>query len=210
MWIISNNEKITIDNKTNKSYNSDNKNKQINNNITIKTSKGVKKMEYAILDEIYERSEENREIYEQKFQKLIKSGIEKLIEPWNGSDSNLQAYIFHNYVRTNGPVDLLIIIREIDSGTKMGEFALRSVETAVYPIYSTKSEDAIDIPAELPAPDFHPDIIKFIVEKRSLPKKPYNEGDFDPTKHRWDINRIAQTLNISNRLVAQYCRAKNI
>lgn len=167
-------------------------------------------MEYEILDQLFDTSERNREEYQQKFNTFVKSGIEKLEEAWAGSDEALQTYIYHNYCRLNGPIDLVIVIREIDEGKKMGDFALRKVETAVYPMYSTKSEDAIDIPAEEPAPTLHPDIIKFILEKRSLPKKKYNEGEFDPTKHRWDINRIASTLNMSNRLVAQYCRAKNI
>lgn len=167
-------------------------------------------MEYEILDRLVDQSENNRIEYQQKFNKFVRSGLEKLEEPWTGSDENIQTYVYHNYCRLSGPIDLIIVIREIDEGKQMGDFALRKVESAVYPLYSTKSEESIDIPAEEPAPDFHADIVKFILEKRSLPKKKYNEGEFDPTKHKWDINRIASTLNISNRLVAKFCRAKNI
>lgn len=167
-------------------------------------------MEYAILDEIKQTSEENREEYQQKNAVFYTSGIEKLEEPWGNSDENLQAYIYHNYFRKNGPIDLVIIINEIDQGKVQGDFVVKKVETAVYPIYSTRSEEAIDIPAEIPAPNLHPDDVKFILEKRSLPKKKYNEGEFDPAKHKWDINRIAQELNMSNRIVAKFCRAKNI
>lgn len=166
-------------------------------------------MDYAILDTIHEKSEENKAKYEEKYNKTYQSGLEKLDEPWGNSDENLQVYFYHNYFRETGPIDLIIVINEIDEGKMQGDFCVKQVETAVYPLYSTRSEDAIDIPAEIPAPDFHPDIIKFILEKRSLKKKKYNE-EFDPTKHKWDINRIASTLNISNRLVARYCRAKNI
>lgn len=166
-------------------------------------------MEYAILDEITQTSEANREEYQEKTNLFWTSGLEKLQEPWGNSDENLQAYIYHNYFRKNGPIDLLIIINEIDQGKVQGDFIVKKVETAVYPIYSTKNEEAIDIPAEIPAPDLHPDIARFIIEKRSLPKKKYND-EFDPARHKWDINRIAQELNMSNRVVARYCRAKNL
>lgn len=166
-------------------------------------------MEYAILDELVEKSEQNRELYQTEKNVYIKSGLEELTEPWAGSD-DIKAYIYHNYCRLNGPIDILILIRELDTNQKeAGGFQLKKVEQTIYPLYATTSEDAIDIPSEIPAPEFHPDIVKFILDKRTLPKKKYAE-EFDPTKHKWDINRIASTLNISNRLVARYCRAKHI
>ncbi len=167
-------------------------------------------MEYAILDEIQEKSEENREIYQQKNNVFVKSGLEELNEAWTGSDNKIKAYIYHNYCRLTGPIDIIIIIREYDTGEQIGDFALKQVESAIYPLYSTRAEDSIDIPAETPAPNLHPDVVKFILEKRSLPKKKYNDGEFDPTRNKWDINRLATTLNMSNRVIARFCRAKNI
>jgi len=168
-------------------------------------------MEYAILDEIIETNETNKEIYEQKKGVFIKSGIEKLEEPWGNSD-DFKVYIFHNFVRPIvGPIDLLIVIREIPSENNQNGFRMTKVEQAVYPLYCISSPEAIDIPQEIEAPDIHPDIAKFICEKRALPKKPYDKDiQFDPEKYKWDINRLATTLNMSNRIVARYCRAKHI
>lgn len=166
-------------------------------------------MDYEILERLVERSETNRENYQTKYNKFIKSGLEKLEEPWTGSDDTINAYFYHNYFRENGPIDLIVIVKEIDEGKKMGDFALRTVQSAIYPLYMTKDEEAIDIPAEEPAPKLHPNVIKFILEHRNRPKKKIGE-EFNPDLHKWDINKLAQELNMSNRIIAQYCRAKNI
>jgi len=71
-------------------------------------------------------------------------------------------------------------------------------------------DQAIDIPPAEEAPKFHPDVVKFILEKRNLPKKPYNKPPEENVEYKWDVNKIAEALSISNRLVAKFCRAKNI
>lgn len=168
-------------------------------------------MEYAILDELLEQNNERKEEYESdpKNTKLYISSLEELTEPFFGSSTAFKTFIFRNYFSKTGIINLLIVIRESNNG-KMGEFKLNNVETAIYPLYfPLGNDDGIDLPPLTEEPDILQDQAKFIIEKRSLPKKPFLE-EFNPEKHRWQINRIAEHLQISNRKVAQYCKAKQI
>lgn len=165
-------------------------------------------MDYEILDQLKDQSEPRREAYQEKNQVYVQSGIEEAIEPFNGSAGNIKLYIYKNYFMTSGAIDLAIVIREDKQG-KRGEFMFSQVECAIFPLYMGKT-DAFDIPATIEPPEIHPDQAKFILEKRSLPKKRYNEGEFDPEKNKWNVNLIAENLGMSNRIVAQYCRALGI
>lgn len=167
-------------------------------------------MEYAILDQLQEYSEPKRNEYQTKNNVIIPSHIEELNEAFNGSSEKIRVFLYKNYFTRTDPIDLLIIIREEKGDEKNGDgFSLAKVEQAVFPLYNIKP-NSFDLPTLENPPDLHPDIIKFIVEKRSLPKKKYNEGEFDPEKHKWNVNLIANALNINNRAVADYCRIKNI
>lgn len=167
--------------------------------------------DYAILDELVQASEEREEAYKDKYNLAFTTRVMEVTEPWKGSSDNIRAFILHNYISTSGLLDLLVIIRETATGQTTGGFRLNNVETAIYPIYFAK-QDAFELPEPEPIPEgIHPDNIKFIISKRSLPKKPRNPAiEFDPEKHKWPINLIAETLHINNRTVAQYCRATNI
>lgn len=165
--------------------------------------------EYSILDELEQRSNEAKERYEAdpNNKVIYVSGIEELTEPFNGSSQDYRAYIYKNYFAKSGPMHLLIIIRETNKG-KRGEFALNNVETAIFPLYQV-SDNGIEIPPLEAPPDMLPDQSKFIIEHRKRPKKPLNAA-FDPDIHKWQINLIAETLQISNRRVAAFCRAMQI
>lgn len=167
--------------------------------------------DYAILDQLEETSERNKEIFIEKHPDYdATSSIEKQEESFNGSADTLQFYIFKNYFSKSGVVDLAIIIRETPSTGGFGDFKLTNVEAAVYPLYSAKEGAFDDITAEV-APVLEKDVEDFIREKRSLPKKPYGaEVEFDPSKYRWSVDRIAENLGISNRTVSKYCRCKCI
>lgn len=168
-------------------------------------------MDYAILDDLYQISETNREIYETQNSVYIKSGIEKIEEPWTNSD-DVDVYIYHNYVKQiTGPMDLLIIIWQDDNNKteQQNDLMVKKYKQAIFPLNCISSDDAIDIPVEIKAPNIKSDKAKFICEKRSLPKKPKNV-EFDPNKHKWDVNKIAMHINMSNRLVALFCRANNL
>lgn len=169
-------------------------------------------MEYAILDQLKEYSEPKREEYQKKNNCILASNIVEAEEPFNGSSPTIKAYIYKNYFMTSGPIDLLIIIREgakDKKDTSSNGFKINNVEQAIFPLYMAKP-NAFDLPALENPPELHPDHIKFIVEKRSLPKKKYNAEEFDPNKHKWNVNLIAETLGISNRSVADYCRIMNL
>ena len=164
-------------------------------------------MDYAILDQLQETSEPRRELYQEQNNCFVPSGIEEALEPMNGSSANIKVYIYRNYFMKSGMVDLCIVIREEKMGTR-GEFNLSQVECAIYPLYMAKN-DAFDIPASEEPPNLHPDQATFILEKRNRHKKKFG-AEFDPTKDKWNVNMIAEELNMSNRIVAQYCRALNI
>lgn len=168
--------------------------------------------DYAILDQLEEACENNRERYLEKHPEIsVNSSIELQDEAFNGSSDTLQFYIFKNYISKTGIVDLAIIIRETPSkpGGGFDDFKVNNVECAIYPLYSAK-EGAFDVTAEV-APELKPEIENFILDKRKLPKKPYgNEIQFDPEKYRWSVGMIAEELGISNRTVAKYCRCKSI
>lgn len=164
-------------------------------------------MDYAILDQLTETSEPRREDFQSQNNCYIKSGIEEITEPLNGSSANIRLYIYKNYFMRSGPVDLAIVIREEKGGVR-GEFCLSNVECAIYPLYMAKAE-AFDIPPEEEPPKLHPDVVKFILDKRNRPKKKAGEP-FDPTKDKWNVNQIAEELGMSNRIISQYCRAVNV
>lgn len=167
--------------------------------------------DYAILDQLQEACDNNREAYLLKHPEFdLNSSIEKQDEAFNGSSDILQFYIFKNYVSKSGVVDLAIIIRETPSSGGYGDFKLKNVETAIYPLYTAKEGAFPDITAEI-APTLEPEIEKFIREKRSLPKKPYGtDTEFDPELYRWSVSMIAEKLGISNRTVSRFCRCKAI
>lgn len=167
--------------------------------------------DYAILDQLEEVSENNKERFLEKHPEVsVTSSIEKQEESFNGSSDTLQFYIFKNYFAKSGIVDLGIIIRETPAKGGFGDFKLKNVEVAIYPLYSAKVDAFEDITAEV-APVLAKDVEDFIVSKRGLPKKPYGgEVEFDPLKYRWSVDKISEELGISNRTVAKYCRCKGI
>lgn len=166
-------------------------------------------MEYAILDELYNKSEERKDEYMNATNTFFVSKLEEIEEPFQGSSDTIHFYVFSNYVSPTGLMNLAIIIREVATNTKSsGGLAINNVECAIFPLYNSR-EDAFVLPNSEPEPNLHPETIKFILEKRSLPKKPLNV-DMDKNKYRWNINDIASELHVSNRLIAQYCRVKNI
>jgi len=80
-------------------------------------------LEYDILKELEMTSRPRLEDYCKENNCFIKSGLEKLSEPWTGSDSKLKVYIYNNYMPENkktGPITLLIVIREIDTKRYLG------------------------------------------------------------------------------------------
>lgn len=165
-------------------------------------------MEYAILDELYFKSEERKADYQMATNKFFVSRLEEVEEPFPGSSDTMKFYIFQNYVSPTGLMNLAIIIRETPTGKKSeGGLQINNVETAIFPLYNT-SENAFDLPPMEELPDIHPDTVKFIVSKRTLPKKPV--GAAPGPQYKWTINEIAKELHISNRTIAQYCRVKNI
>lgn len=166
-------------------------------------------MDYAILDDLWQSSEERIIDYQAKTNTYFQSRLEEVEEPFEGSSENIRLYIFKNYVSTNGPINLAIIIRETSTGKhSTGGIAINNVEASIFPIYDIR-QDAFDLPEPEELPELHPDTIKFIISKRSLPKKPIKEPP-NKNKYKWTINDIAKELHISNRLIAQYCRVKNI
>lgn len=170
--------------------------------------------EYAILDQLRESCDNNRERFLEKHPDFsLNSSIEKQDEAFNGSSDILQFYIFKNYISKSGVVDLAVIIRETPSKDNGGfdDFKVNNVECAIYPLYTAKEGGGFeDITAEV-APVLKPEVEEFIREKRSLPKKPYgNDTEFDPAKYRWSVSMIAEELGISNRTVSKYCRCKAI
>lgn len=165
-------------------------------------------MEYAILDELMESHESRVDEYQQRTNTYFTSGIEEIDEPFGGSSDTIRLFIFKNFVSVTGLMNLAIIIREVRTENKsLGGLSINNVEQAVFPIYAM-AQNAFDIPAPEKAPELHPDTIKFIIQKRSLPKKPI--GEPNNQKYKWTVNDIAKELHVSNRLVAQYCRVKNI
>lgn len=170
-------------------------------------------MEYAILDQLVEQSENNKERYFDKNPQAndVKSGVESQSEAFAGSSDTLQLYIFKNYFGKAGPVDLAIIIRETPATGGFGDFKLSNVEVAVFPLYSANGEgNAFDIPLSLEVlPSLTKEQEEFIFEKRRLPKKPYG-GEFDPAIHRWSCDRIAEELGVSNRKVGRFVRVKGL
>lgn len=166
-------------------------------------------MEYAILDQLWNASEERAAEYQERTNTFFTSSIKEVEEPFQGSSDTLRLFIFKNYVSSTGLMNLAIITREVVTNQKSsGGLAINNVETAVFPIYDI-SQTAFDLPDKEPLPDIAPENIKFIISKRNRPKKPQGQP-FDPDKHRWQVNDIAKELHISNRIVAQYCRVQNI
>lgn len=166
-------------------------------------------MEYAVLDQLWELSENKKDDYQQRTNSYFVSSIDEVEEAFQGSSDTLRLFIFKNYVSSTGLMNLAIITREVKTNQKSsGGLAINNVETAIFPLYEV-SQDAFDLPPKEELPELHQDIIKFIIAKRSLPKKPQGEQP-DPLKYRWQVNDIAKELHISNRLIAQYCRVQNI
>lgn len=169
-------------------------------------------MDYEILDELMQTSEERREKYQEKNKVFFVSSIEELQEPFNGSTPEIKAFIFNNYVSLTGLTNLLIVIRDKYQRTddKSG-FAIHSVEQAIFPLYQTNPK-SFDIPPTIDAPDLAIDAQKFIFEKRALPKKKNNGNSDDASRveYKWTVNQLAEHLHLSNRRVALFCRAKGI
>lgn len=166
-------------------------------------------MEYAILDQLWQASEDKREEYQQRTNTYFVSKIDEVEEPFAGSSDTIRMFIFKNYVASTGLMNLAIITREVKTNQKSpGGLAINNVECAIFPMYDV-SQNAFDLPPKEELPELHPDIIKFIVAKRSLPKKPVG-AETDTTKYKWQVNDIAKELHISNRVIAQYCRVQNI
>lgn len=173
-------------------------------------------MEYAILDELKEASDERLERFLASNPNIYaKSNIFECEEPFEGSDPNMKLYIYSNYMSRTGLINLGIIIREIpregveEVENKEDVLTVRTdVETSIFPIYLSKTP-VYDMPEKLESPEITEARAKFIIDKRALPKKKADE-QFDCTKHRWNVNMIASELNMSNRLVAQYCKANNL
>lgn len=170
-------------------------------------------MEYAILDELKDASDERLERFLASNPGVyVKSNIFECEEPFEGSDPCMKLYIYSNYMSRTGLINLGIIIREIPREgmeEETSELTVKAdVETSIFPIYLSKTP-VYDMPEKLESPEITEARAKFIIDKRSLPKKEKNEP-FDCTKHRWNVNMIASELNMSNRLVAQYCKANNL
>lgn len=166
-------------------------------------------MDYAILDELLDLSNRRRE-------KLLDSGffisaINELDNPLEGSSDFIRSFLFKNFVEKNGSLsNLLIVIRDKPSGKQINGFSLNNVETSIYTL-PVIYDERIKLNKEPKPPEIHPDDEKFILEKRALPKKPYDSNiQFDPEKHKWSTMQIAEHLHISNRTVGAYCKAHNI
>jgi len=168
------------------------------------------KMEYAILDQLKEESDRRLQTFlEMNPGIYAQSVLQEIDEPFDGSDPCLHLYLFTNYMSKRGLIDIAIVIREEPTESKptdtLGVEA--NVQCSIFPLYLSKT--VFDMPEREEAPDLPPEKVKFILEKRCRPKVKPKET-FDANKHRWNVNRIAESLNMSNRLVARYCRAKNI
>lgn len=168
-------------------------------------------MEYAILDELQELSDRRAEEFMERTKRYFVSRIEEVTESFEGSSPNIRLFIFHNFVTKSDLVDLAVIIREVPNrkDDKTG-FMINNVESSIFPIY-VKAQQAFDLPTYDDVPKYPEEKVKFIVEKRSLPKKPYDASiPFDPEKHKWTIGMIAEHLHISNRNLAIYCKYNNL
>lgn len=166
-------------------------------------------MEYAILDQLWNNSEERTAEYQARTNTYFTSSLTEVEEPFNGSSDTIRMFIFKNYVSSTGLMNLAIITREVKTNQKSeGGLAINNVECAIFPLYDL-SQSAFDLPDKEPLPAINPEHIKFIIAKRSLPKKPQGV-EMDLNKYKWQVNDIAKELHISNRLVAQYCRVQNI
>lgn len=169
-------------------------------------------MEYAILDDLKETSDERlARFLEANPEITVISKIEEAEEPFEGSDPNMKLYIYQNYMSRTGLMNLAIVIRETKKNEQENSDLLRTsaeVETSIFPLYNTKPA-VFELPEAIEAPDITRQKAEFIIKKRSLPKIKKNET-FDSTKHRWNVNMIAEALNMSNRIVAKYCKSKGI
>lgn len=169
--------------------------------------------EYAILDELKEQSDERLQKFMETQGVMVVSKISEIEEPFDGSDPDMRLFIFSNYMSKRGLVNLAIIIREHkrekNENEEGGTLSVKSdVETSIFPMYFTNNQ-IFDLPEKVESPEITPKRASFILEKRSLPKKKKGEI-FDPSKHKWTINLLAAELNMSNRLVAQYCKSLEI
>jgi len=170
-------------------------------------------MEYAILDELKETSDERLQRFlEANPEIAVISKIEEAEEPFEGSDPNMKLYIFQNYMSKTGLMNLGIVIRECKKEGVENEGDLlqpsANVETSIFPLYNTKPA-FFELPEAIEPPDIPRQKAQFIIEKRALTKLKKGEA-FDCTKHRWNVNMIAEKLNMSNRIVAKYCKSKGI
>lgn len=165
-------------------------------------------MEYKILDDLWEVSQQRTPDFQERNNTYFTSSLTEVEEPFKGSTDTLRLFIFKNYVSQNGLMNLAIVIRDVRTQQKSeGGLAINNVECSIFPLYLLQ-QTAFDLPEPEEEPELHPDNIKFIIAKRSLPKKPQG-AEYDE-KYKWTINQIASHLHISNRIVAQYCRVKNL
>lgn len=169
-------------------------------------------MDYKILDDLMDLSNKRRASVE--VEDCLISQIEEL-NGWKGSSDFIRAFIFKNFIEITKQgnakaINLLIICRDTPSGKKSeGGLEINNVETTVVTLpqlgYKFPTSDR---PKTI---DIHPEHEKFIIEKRSLPKKPYDPSvEFDPEKHRWSTMQLAEKLHISNRTIGAYCKEHNI
>lgn len=168
-------------------------------------------MDYQILDELWEKSEERRETYQQQRNVYVMSKIEEVGEPFNGSAGTIKLYIFNNYISQNGIINLAIVIRDtFEREDAKSGFAIHNVEQAIFPLYATGA-NSFDIPPSIEAPDLPREAQVFIFEKRKLPKVPREQAaNQERHEYKWTINQLAEHLHMSNRRIAQFCRAKGI
>lgn len=168
--------------------------------------------EFEILDLLQDESDERiRRYMEINPGTYVASKIFECEEPFPGSAENTRLFIFSNYMSKTGLVNLAIVIRETPTGKeeKGDVLSVRSnVETTIFPLYFTPTP-VYEMPEKVEAPDITPQRAKFILEKRNLPKKKPLE-EFNPLMHKWTVNQLASELNMSNRLVAQYCKSMGI
>lgn len=165
--------------------------------------------EYQILDDLITASESRIQEFQERNNMYFQSGIEEVEEPFTGSADTIRLFIYKNYVSQNGLMNLAIIVRDVRTEQKsLGGLRINQVETSIFPLYAMQ-QTAFDLPPAEKPPELHPDTVRFIISKRTLPKKPQGQPE-DKSKYKWTVNDIAAKLHISNRLVAQYCRVKNI
>lgn len=171
-------------------------------------------MDYEILSQLQDESDSRLQDFCQKNNVYVDSKLEEVTEPFNGANPYTRLFVYKNYMSRTGLMNLAIVIREtprdnVDTSSDVLQVEA-DVETSIFPLYLAK-QDAFELPDPEPTPNLHPDEVRFILEKRKRPRVQVQKGEiFDPNIHRWNVNMIAEQLHISNRIVSQFCRSKNV